>query len=131
MLWGVLCEKKKTKHYIDINENFIIPDNNEILHIKHIDNNKITLHLSYNDDIYKTQYARMCPYLLSHARYNISNIIEPYNDVVINCHTDGFTLPYKPKELKTGLNIGELKYNGYCENYNIINCNNKNGIFSI
>ena len=33
MIWGVLCEKKKTKHYFDINENFIIPDNNEILNI--------------------------------------------------------------------------------------------------
>ena len=44
MLWGVLSEKKKTKHYINIDENFIIPDNNEILHIKHNDN-KITLHL--------------------------------------------------------------------------------------
>ena len=109
---------------------FIHFDNNEILHIKHCDN-KITLHLSHNDNIYKTNYARMCPFLLSQARYNISKIIEPYKNDVINCHTDGFTLPYHPKELKTGLNIGELKYNGYCENYNIKNCNNKFGIFSI
>ena len=131
MLWGVLCEKKKTKHYIDINENFIIPDNNEISHIKHIDNNKIILHLSHNHNIYKTDYARMCSFLLSQARYNISKIIEPYKNDVINCHTDGFTLQYHPKELKTGLNIGELKYNGYCRNYHIKNCNNKNGDFSI
>ena len=130
MIWGVLCEKKKTKHYIDINENFIIPDNNEILHIKHCDN-KITLHLSHNDNIYKTNYARMCPFLLSQARYNISKIIEPYKNDVINCHTDGFTLTHHPKELKTGFNIGELKYNGYCENYYIKNCNNKNGKFSL
>ena len=82
MIWGVLCEKKKTKHYIDINENFIIPDDNEILHIKHIDN-IITLHLSHNDNIYKTNYARMCPFLLSQARYNISKIIEPYKHEVI------------------------------------------------
>ena len=131
MLWGVLCEKKKTKHYINIDEQFLIPDNNEILHIKHMDNNKINLHLSNNDYIYKTNYARLCPFLLSQARYNISSLIEPYKNDVINCHTDGFTLPYKPNELKTGLNIGELKYNGYCENYDIKNCNNKNGIFSI
>ena len=124
MLWGALCEKKKTKHYIDIiSENFIIPDNNEILHIKHCDN-KITLHLSHNDNIYKTNYARMCSFLFS-------KIIEPYKNDVINCHTDGFTLTHYPKELKTGLNIGELKYNGYCENYNIKNCNNKFGKFSL
>ena len=121
--------KKKTKHHIDININFIIPDNNEILHIKHSDN-KITLHLSHNDNIYKTNYARMCPFLLSQARYSISKIIEPYKHDVINCHTDGFTLPYH-QIIQIGFNIGELKYNGYCENYNIINCNNKNGIFSI
>ena len=78
MIWGVLCEKKKTKHYIDINENFIIPDNNEILNIKYMDNNKITLYLSQNDNIYKTNFARLCPFLLSQARYNISKIIEPY-----------------------------------------------------
>ena len=112
MLWGVLSEMKKTKHYIDINENFIIPDNHEILNIKHIDDNKITLHLSYNDNIYKTNYARMSPFLLSQARYNISKLIEPYKNDVINCHTDGFTLPYHPKELQTGFNIGQLKYNG-------------------
>ena len=113
MLWGVLSEMKKTKHYIDINENFIIPDNHEILNIKHIDDNKITLHLSYNDNIYKTNYARMSPFLLSQARYNISKLIEPYEKDVINCHTDGFTLPYHPKELQTGFNIGQLKYIGF------------------
>ena len=129
MLWGVLCEKRKAKYHINIDENFIIPDNHEILNIKHIDNNKITLHLSYNDNIYKTNYARMCPFLLSQARYNISSIIEPYKNDVINCHTDCFTLSYLPDELKTGLNIGQLKYNGFCENYNIKNCNNKTGIF--
>ena len=73
----------------------------------------------------------MCPFLSSQARYNISKIIQPYKHDIINCHTDGFTLTYKPKELLTGFNIGELKYNGYCESYNIKNCNNKNGIFSI
>ena len=115
MLWGILCEKRKIKHYININEEFIIPNNHKILNIKHIDNDKITLHLSNNDDIYKTQYARMCPFLLSQARYNISKIIEPYKKDVINCHTDGFTLPYHPKELQTGFNIGQLKYNGFRE----------------
>ena len=120
ILWGVLCEKRKAKHYISIDENFIIPDNHEILNIKHIDNNKITLHLSHNDNIYKTNYARMCPFLLSQARYNISSIIEPYKNDVINCHTDEFTLPYHPKELQTGFNIGQLKYNGFCEKIVII-----------
>ena len=71
----------------------------------------------------------MCPFLLSQARYNISKIIEPYKNDFINCHNDGFTLTYNPKELKTGFNIRQLKYNGYCENYNIKNCNNKNGVF--
>ena len=114
---GVLCEKRKAKHYISIDENFIIPDNHEILNIKHIDNNKITLHLSHNDNIYKTNYARMCPFLLSQARYNISSIIK--NDV-INSHTDEFTLPYHPKELQTVFNIGQVKYNGFCEKIVII-----------
>ena len=50
MLWGILCEKRKIKHYININEEFIIPNNHKILNIKHIDNDKITLHLSNNDD---------------------------------------------------------------------------------
>ena len=31
--------------------------------------NKIILHLSNKDNIYETNYARMCPFLLSQARY--------------------------------------------------------------
>ena len=127
-LWGSLSEKRKIKHSINIDDNFIIPDNHEITSFKSIDN-KILLNLSNNDNIYKTNYARMSPFLLSQARYNISKIIEPYKNDVINCHTDGFYLPYNPKLLKTGFDIGQLKYKGYCENYSIKNCNSKIGEF--
>ena len=127
-LWGSLSEKKKVKYSINIDDNFIIPDNHEITSFKSIDN-KILLNLSNNDNIYKTNYARLSPFLLSQARYNISKIIEPYKNDVINCHTDGFYLPYNPKLLKIGFDIGQLKYKGYCENYSIKNCNSKIGEF--
>ena len=56
-----------------------IYDNKIILHLSNgkssdfchssIYDNKIILHLSNKYNIYKTNYARMCPFLLSQARY--------------------------------------------------------------
>ena len=49
-------------------------------------------------------------YSLKHI--NISKTIEPYKKDVIDCHTDGFYLPYNTVLWKTGFGIGQLKYKG-------------------
>jgi hypothetical protein len=128
-LWGALSQKKKTKHTLTASEEFLVNDNNNIESIKRLDNNRYILQLSNNECMYKYNYARLCPFLLSQARYNISCIIEPYKELVINAHTDGFYLSENPDDITTGINIGDLKYKGYCSNYIVKNCNDRIGNF--
>ena len=99
--------------------------------MRRLNNDTYVLELSNNDCIYKYNYGRLCPFLLSQARANIGRIIEPYKNDVINAHTDGFYLSSKPDNIMTGFNIGDMKYKGYCSNYKVVNCNNRNGIFEI
>ena len=128
--WGVLCERRKQKHYMKNEDDFIISDNHNIISLKTINENTNQLIISNNDNIYKTEYARMKPFLLSQARYIISTIMEPYKEDIINAHTDGFYLPYLCPNLSLGDNIGNLKYKGYCDNYEVKNCNSRIGTFT-
>jgi len=79
---------------------------------------------------YKTSFARLSPFLISRERYNISNIVMPHNDNVHRIHTDGF-ISDKKLDIKLGENIGDLVFEGYCENCNIINCSNNLGEYII
>ena len=65
--------------------------------------------------LYVTDYARICPFLLSMSRNMTSKIVEKYTDNVVWIHTDGFILN-KPIKINTGVEIGDLhmECHGYC-----------------
>jgi hypothetical protein len=50
--------------------------------------------------------------------------MKPYIDKITYCHTDGF-LSTEELPLKTGTNLGDLKFDGYCEECEVIGCNKK------
>jgi hypothetical protein len=78
--------------------------------------NNTLIEYANNDSFYKSNFARLKPFLLSKARSTICNIILPYKDNVVKCHTDSMLLSVKPEGIKTGLKLGELAYEGYYEN---------------
>ena len=116
LLWGSLTETNTKKVVIDnaSEEVFVIEDNMTITNIKpsFIKNNTLVEYAN-NDSFYKSNFARLKPFLLSKARSNICSIILPYKDTVVKCHTDSLLCSAKPEGIKTGLKLGDLAYEGY------------------
>jgi len=62
---------------------------------------------------FRSPYARCYPFLLAKGRQKITNIMKPHMEHVVRCHTDSMFLK-KECNVKTGNNLGDLKYEGYC-----------------
>ena len=116
LLWGSLTEANTKKVVVDnaSNKIFKIKKNMTVTNIKpsFIKNNTL-IECANNDSFYKSNFARLKPFLLSKAKSNICNIILPYKDIVVKTHTDSLVTKEYPKGIKTGLKLGELKYEGY------------------
>ena len=113
-LWGVLVKKhtKKIKTCSD-GEDFEIFDFSQIESIEpNADCSKVIFEIVNTKHMYKGAIPRLKPFLISQGRKKICETISPFFDDVLHVHTDGFCLPYKNEKLKTGSNIGDLKYEG-------------------
>jgi hypothetical protein len=132
-IWGVLCEKKKSKIIINENDDLEYVFNmNEVHSCLPFDKNADSYILKKYvlDDPYETPFARLGTFLVSKCRQELSRLIEPYIDSIVRIHTDGFISSKKlPLDNKIGDNIGDLKV-GYCEYIHVENVNkvvDKNG----
>lgn len=82
----------------------------------------ISTHKNYKR--YKTNYARLNPFLVSQGRKHMSKIMFPIKEHIHRIQTDGFLstkLIHQNKDVK----LGELKYEGFTESGLIKNCINK------
>lgn len=126
ILWGALCEVEKKKYYCDIDKIINIEDDEEIFEIRPYKNNEdidiISTHKNYKR--YKTNYARLNPFLVSQGRKHMSNILYPIRESVKRIQTDGFLSTVKLHQ-NQDVKLGELKYEGFTENGIIKNCLNK------
>ena len=125
-LWGALCETNEKRNIInkDSLDEFDIPKNYKVVQIKPSRNkNQIILDIANNDYFYKNNYARLKPFLIAKGRSVISNLMFPHKEFIKRCHTDGF-ISSKKLDIKTGNKLGDLVYEGYCENV-IIKTNQK------
>ena len=124
-LWGGLCQKNKYNAYANTTRKEIIPANSKLLTIH---KTKSGANASYmkNDNIFKSDFARVGPFLTSYCRTKISEIITKNFQVenIVRIHTDGFIVVNEkiPKELLS-LEIGKFKieHEGKCK---INNTNN-------
>ena len=73
---------------------------------------------------YKTNYARLCPFLLAQGRRHMSKILYEHRDHVYRLQTDGFLIDKLIHE-NIDVGLGGLKYEGFNENAIILNCINK------
>ena len=76
------------------------------------------------NNIYKTPFCRLCPFLISQSRRHMTKILLPYKDDIKRVQTDGFLIT-KPIHKDINVKIGELKYEGYTQNGIILNCINR------
>lgn len=111
VLWGALGESRFYNKKIEYDEEANI-DHCEIKYMNTGDTINIKC-LDYgNKRYFKTNYARIKPFILSYGRHAMMKIFTKYEDLVVRMHTDGFYLKDKPSDILTGPNIGNLKYEG-------------------
>ena len=75
------------------------------------------------NDMFSNKYARIKPFILCNGRYLFSTMINDHYQNIVWEHTDGCIFKIK-LDIKTGTNIGDLKYEGCdptCEIINLIN----------
>jgi hypothetical protein len=118
VLWGALCQKNFTKHYCH-NEKVpeysgsiidIVPLSNP-MNEKEETNNSFQFRTIERECQYKTDYARLAPFLLARGRQIINELLIPHIKNVVRVHTDGFLIT-KKMEVETGCDLTCLKYEG-------------------
>jgi hypothetical protein len=120
ILWGALCQKDEFKLFVSEEEPLYMGEDKTILSITPCDEDKVMIEVCRSDSMYETNHARMGPFLVANGRARISNIIEPYVDKVVRCHTDSMFVN-EQIDVKTGTQLGELRYEGYCPNMEVKN----------
>lgn len=129
-LWGVLCELDRKQYFCSSDKEINLSPDDEIISLRpyKLDDDIDIMECVSKKNYYKTSFARLSPFLISRGRFNISNIILPHKENIHRIHTDGFISDSK-LDIKLGENIGDLVFEGYCENCNILNCSNNSGEF--
>jgi hypothetical protein len=129
-LWGGLCEIDKS-HLIFRNKVLNIDDDCDIYSIKPNEKNENHLEIitTKQSKFYKTGFARLSPFLISQSRYMMSKILYPHRENVKWCHTDGF-ISDKLLDVKTGDKMGDLVFEGKCDNCTIHHINYIEGEFN-
>ena len=119
-LWGALSEQDKLT--ICTNKNTIteIYDNRQVMTLCPDDNGETVIQFTKNEKRFKTDYARIKPFLLSRGRYVISKIFLSQVDDLVRAHTDGIIMR-NPINFKLGIELGDLRYEGYSGHIEILN----------
>ena len=121
-LWGVLCESMRMTIFHTEGSETFIDEHKPLISIKPYNKSEANyeIRLQAVNKTFKSDWARLKPFLLSKGRSIISKAIEPYKDHIKRSHTDSMYSDIK-LDIETGSNIGELKYTGYCPNAKIRN----------
>ena len=129
ILWGSLCEIDKSR-VVYHNRLINIDSDCDVYSIKpdDKDENKLRIVITNQTKFYKTGFARLGPFLISKGRHMIATMCYPHREHIKWCHTDGFISDIS-LDIRTGDNIGDLVFEGYCEDVDIQHCNNVKGIF--
>ena len=130
ILWGSLCEIDKS-YLVYKNKILNIDDDCDIYSIKPNEKNENHLEIitTKQSKFYKTGFARLSPFLISQGRYMMSKILYPHIENIKQLHTDGF-VSNKLLDVKTGDKMGDLVFEGKCDNCTIHHINYVEGEFN-
>jgi len=133
-LWGALAEiRYDTAQIRNDDEIFVIEDIYELFELKpDIHNEENTIYKTTNfHGLYKSNFARLAPFLISKGRSMISDIAFPYKEDIRWIHTDGLISSKEPVGIQTGNKLGSLVFEGFTPNCQIIHCNKIIGEFVV
>ena len=74
---------------------------------------------SHLNRFYKHGFARVSPFLISKGRKVISEIMQPFEDILVRCHTDGVMFSREPVGIKYSNQIGGFADEGFYPNVSI------------
>lgn len=123
ILWGLLCKKNVLKLKACQGTLLEVYADNKIQKITpigDIENENYSVKVCKYGVKFENNFARISPFLLAKGRYMISKLIEPYENMIVRSHTDSM-ISKKPLPVQIGDSLGDLKYEGYCKNLEIIN----------
>jgi hypothetical protein len=80
-----------------------------------------------NECMYKTSFARICPFLIAKGRETITKYIGTDIDIVVRVQTDGIITTKPLPESKIGTEMGELKFEESSQKIEIHNVNRIDG----
>ncbi len=128
-LWGALITKKINKIVCTKGDKMGIKGTHLIDTITPGDKKDTTV-IKYYDPkcVYETNHARIGPFIISRGRERLFKLIHPYINDIVKIHTDGF-IATKELDIKLGSEMGNVRYEGYCENVKIKNNINVAGKF--
>jgi len=120
ILWGALCEKKLIKKVI---KDYIynIPELDQLHSIKRLSDDSYFLKHQNTIKQYKSTFARICPFIVSKGRANITKIMEPYKNTIVKIHTDGFMCNTEAKDILLSNELGGLVCEGIYKHVKILN----------
>ena len=123
-LWGALSEILSKTKLVDSKDDALmtfIPDDCTIrtMYPYQKDDEQVLFEVVSDLKYYKTNFARIAPFLLSKGRVMIADIVYPHREFVKRIHTDGFLSTVKLEKVKTGSELGNLEYKGYCPHLEI------------
>jgi len=124
-LWGKLCEKMVNKVCVKQNEEYNLPDDKKEVLIRPANNNgDINVYVRDIGRMFKTDFARIGPFLTSYARMSFVRMIKPYEEHIIRVHTDSVTFD-KDIDVKFAVSdkLGDFKIEdkGECIINNVVN----------
>lgn len=120
ILWGALCQKNELRILHNDDDETEIREDRTITEFCPINDTVTRIKFVKNKEYYETRFARIGPFITAAGRRKIFQIIKPHAQYVKRIHTDGF-IASKKLDIKTGTNIGDLKYEGYCSDVEIVN----------
>jgi hypothetical protein len=128
-LWGGLSQIDKS-YLVYKNKILNIDDDCDIYSIKPNEKNENHLEIitTKQSKFYKTGFARISVFLISQGRYMMSKILYPHRENIKQLHTDGFVSD-KLLDIKTGEKMGDLVFEGKCDNCIIHHVNSVEGEF--
>jgi hypothetical protein len=134
MISGAIGETNVKRITINDNDdtpNYYIDRNSTIVDIKpsNYDENITIYKIVNNHNYFKSQFARIKPFLWSKSRFIISEYIQPFTEKVVKCNTDSIISTEILEGIKTGHNLGDLVYEGHYEHVKIINNAKEKGEF--
>jgi hypothetical protein len=119
ILWGALCETNHYNYHCDYNKSLAI-DDAELTDIRHNNGLKVKC-VFYKQHYYKTNWARIKPWVLSYGRAKLFFRYRKYEEDIVRINTDGFYTKTK-QDIQPSEDMGYLKYEG-TKNINLTGLN--------